>query len=284
MSRDLILGGAQLGNGYGFFVREEKIPKLDLDNLLEASLEVGILSIDIAQNYKGVIENLADVNLIDQFRISTKIEFDEIIINEYKSSLKLTLSKLNADKFESILIHNWSILDVSNRKNALDLLQNLKEIGITNKIGISVYELADLEGVSKAVQIIQAPLNFFNTKFLTSVQVKNLKTEGVEFHARSIFHQGTLLNASLIDSDFRSDIVKFEIFRNTFNLSNLEAALSVYDSQDVFTKLLVGVVKAEQLLEIVSTKENIVDFDFIGNQSMYSENFADPRKWEIRKL
>ena len=284
MSRDLILGGAQLGNGYGFFVREEKISKLDLDNLLEASLEVGILSIDIAQNYKGVIENLADVNLIDQFRISTKIEFDETVKNGYESSLKLTLSHLNANKFESILIHNWSILNVSNRKNAIDLLQNLKEIGLTNRIGISVYELADLEGVPKAVQIIQAPLNFFNTKFLTSVQVKKLKTEGVEFHARSIFHQGTLLNTSSVDSDFRADIVKFEIFCNTFNFSNMEAALSVYDSQDIFTKLLVGVVKAEQLLEIVDTKENIVDFDFIDNQSMNSENFSDPRKWEIRKL
>jgi hypothetical protein len=142
-------------------------------------------------------------------------------------------------------------------------LQNLKEIGLTNRIGISVYELADLEDVPKAVQIIQAPLNFFNTKFLTSVQVKKLKTEGVEFHARSIFHQGTLLNTSSVDSDFRADIVKFEIFCNTFNFSNMEAALSVYDSQDIFTKLLVGVVKAEQLLEIVNTKENIVDFDFV---------------------
>jgi len=283
MSRDLILGGAQLGNGYGFFVREDKISKLDLDNLLEASLEVGILSIDIAQNYKGVIENLTDVNLIGQFTISTKIEFDEIVKNEYESSLKLTLSKLNADRFESILIHNWSVLNVPNRKNAIDLLQNLNEIGLTNRIGISVYDLADLEGVSKAVQIIQAPLNFFNTTFLTSVQVKKLKTEGVEFHARSIFHQGTLLNTSSVDSDFRADIVKFEIFCNTFNLSNMEAALSVYDSQDVFTKLVVGVVSAKQLLEIVSTKENILDHDLIENQSLYSENFADPRKWEIRK-
>jgi len=283
MPRDLILGGAQLGNGYGFFVREEKISKLDLDNLLEASLEVGIISIDIAQNYKGVIENLADVNLIDQFTISTKIEYDEIVKNEYENSLKLTLSKLNADRFESILIHNWPILNVSNRKNAIALLQNLKEIGLTNRIGISVYEIADLEDVSKAVQIVQAPLNFFNTTFLTSVLVNKLKTEGVEFHARSIFHQGTLLNTSSVDSDFRADIVKFEIFCNTFNLSNMEAALSVYDSQDVFTKLLVGVVSAKQLLQIVSTRENIFDHGLIANQSLYSENFADPRKWEIRK-
>jgi hypothetical protein len=47
--------------------------------------------------------------------------------------------------------------------------------------------------------------------------------------------------------------------------------------------LLVGVISAKQLLQIVSTKENIFDHGLIANQSLYSENFADPRKWEIRK-
>ena len=59
--RNLILGGAQFGNGYGRYVRTPKLSKFDLEAILCLAKNNGVHEIDLAQNYESARENLSKV-------------------------------------------------------------------------------------------------------------------------------------------------------------------------------------------------------------------------------
>ena len=125
-----MLGGAQLGRGYGFY---EKVPELStsqINNLLGSANKLGIAEIDLAQNYAGVFEKLAEQPLLPQFELSTKFKYrkghETEIIKELKSSLKKTSKEI----FQNVLVHNWHELEIEDKIESLNLLKSLKYEGM----------------------------------------------------------------------------------------------------------------------------------------------------------
>lgn len=212
--RNYILGGAQLGQGYGHFVRGTTLSLENLSRLMSFALLEGINEIDGAQNYSSMFENIARVDVSDEFLIATKIEYKLAEEANILRDLKLTLSVLRSSSFSFLLIHNWHKLNDENKEHAINFLNKLKIDGICSKIGISVYEVSEIESYCKSLDIIQAPLNFFNMSFLLDSLVLELHKGGLEFHARGIFHQGTLLNSSKASDMFPKN---FQNLTNTVN-------------------------------------------------------------------
>ena len=79
-----------------------------------------------------------------------------------------------------MLIHNWHKLNDENRQHAINFLNKLKNDGICLKIGISVYEVNEIESYCKSIDIIQAPLNFFNMSFLLDSLVLELHNQSLQ--------------------------------------------------------------------------------------------------------
>ena len=274
-----MLGGAQLGRGYGFY---EKVPELStsqINDLLETARILGIAEIDLAQNYTGVFEKLAEQPLLSQFELSTKFKYrkgHEIeIIEELKSSLKKTSKKI----FRNVLVHNWHELEIEDKMGSLNLLKSLKDKDICQKIGLSVYETNELIDGVEETDFIQAPLSFFNRTFLDSQNSLALQSLGVVFQARSIFHQGTLLNRDLISELFPDELGIFTEYCSKNSLSYLEGALSVYDDQSLFTSLVVGVASEGQLREITQTRVVHGAISVAGQKSDFPIKLTDPRLW-----
>ena len=277
--RNFVLGGAQLGKGYGFY---EKVPELSppqINDLLEAAKILGIAEIDLAQNYAGVFEKLAEQPLLPQFALSTKIKFkkghEADVIEELKSSLK----KTSKEKFRNILVHNWHELEIQDKIGSLNFLKSLKDKGICQKIGLSVYETKELIDGVEETDFIQAPLSFFNRTFLYSQNSLALQSLGMVFQARSIFHQGTLLNQESISGSFPDELAIFTAFCLKNSLSYLEGALSVYDDQNLFTSLVVGVASEDQLREITQTRVVHGALSVAGQKSDFPIKLTDPRLW-----
>ncbi len=278
--RNYVLGGAQLGRGYGFY---EKVPELStaqIASILQASYRLNVFEIDLAQNYEGVSENLAMQEQLTKFELSTKFRFikgqEKTIISELKSSLK-TLKKI---KFSKVLVHNWYELDTREKKSSLRLLKTLKNDGICKMIGLSVYEPEELIDGVEETNFIQAPLSFLNVSFLNASNPFVLQSMGIEFQARSIFHQGTLLNPALIFDKFPEQFRLFTQYCSENSLSNLEGALSVYDQQRLFTSLVVGIASEVQLKEIIQTR--LVTSTCVGSwqKSVFPRELTDPRLWK----
>jgi len=278
MSREYILGGAQFGNGYGKFVQVPKFSSNELASLLEYSRTIGVTVIDIAQSYTGCVNNLSEVSISREFDFSTKIKYENNSELEQENDLIRDLSLLKKKKYHSILIHNWSNLDYGGRLNALKFLNRLKLIHLTSKIGISVYEVGELDQLPMSLDIIQAPLNFFNVNFLESSIANSLREQGVEFACRSIFHQGIMLSSDVKLLLQFPELREFEKFCELENVSRIQGALSVFDSQNLFTQLVVGVQSAAQLQVIVKTDLYKSDLSLLTGKG-YRREFIDPRIW-----
>lgn len=277
--RNYLLGGAQLGQGYGHFVSNPMPTGESLSKLMTYAFSKGINEIDGAQNYSQMFEQIAKIDLVSKFSIGTKIEYKSSEEGQIISDLRGTFSNLRRTSFSFLLIHNWHRLEARDKRNAFNFLIRLKNEGICSKIGISVYEVNEIEDCFKNVDIIQAPLNFFNISFLKDHRVLKLRELGLEFHARGIFHQGTLLNSSRASEIFPSDFAKFEEFCVKNNFSKIQAALAVYDTQEIFSRLVIGVNSDEELSSILDTPivdraTNIHLLDLPHDQIL-----VDPRRW-----
>ena len=277
--RNFVLGGAQLGKGYGFY---EKVPELSpsrINDLLEAAKILGIAEIDLAQNYTGVFEKLAEQPLLQQFELSTKIKYKKGHEEEITEELKSSLKKTSKEMFRNLLIHNWHELEIEDKIGSLNFLKSLKDKGICHKVGLSVYETKELIDGVEETNFIQAPLSFFNRTFLYSQNSLSLQSLGVVFQARSIFHQGTLLNQESISGTFPDELGLFTEYCLKNSLSYLEGALSVYDDQNLFTSLVVGVASKDQLREITQTRVVHGALSVAGQKSDFPIKLTDPRLW-----
>lgn len=277
--RKLILGSAQFGIGYGIYIKCLPISRVKLKEILSSAYSSGIDSLDSALNYQGVASKLASQPLISKFRIGTKISYtseNELLI---LSQLRENQNQLDIEIYESILIHNWSHLSASEKVKGINFLYKIKDLGFTKKIGLSVYETQELSGLTRKIDIVQAPLNYFNLNFLNNSQVFDLKLSGTEFHARSIFHQGTLLHHSNLPRQFDKEILRFKEFSKTYRYSFLQSALSIYDSQVIFSKLVIGINSIQELSEIIACpiSKSRIDLSLISNK--FSPDVTDPRKW-----
>lgn len=276
--RRLILGGAQFGDGYGSIVKTGKLSTDEIDEILLTAINAGCKICDIAMSYNNVIQNIGKSELKSQFSFINKISFRDRPVNLVEL-LESSLRILGASAFEGILIHDWAALSAAERFSALKLLDNLKCSGITKSVGISVYDTQELQNCSVGIDIVQAPLNFYKRNFVNNNHAKKLVSAGVEFHARSIFNQGLLLNISRhIESRF-PELQEFKFYCASNQLNSLEGALSIFDNQDLFDFLVVGVSSASELNAIINSKRISIQNLQKGWDYIYREDISDPRKW-----
>ena len=277
VERNLILGGAQFGNGYGKYVYTPKISPENINEILESARMRNVFEIDIAQDYLSAVENLANSNMSSQFIFSTKIKYSFDSQYDIISKLITELKSLQVERFRTILIHNWGSISRDERTKSVNFLKSLVSLGLCERVGVSIYEVKEIDFGTWIPNCIQAPLNFYNRDFLYDQATQNLVAEGTQFIGRSIFHQGLLLNPRL--SSNVEEIRIFVDFCAENNLSYLQGALSVYDSQNVFTSLVVGVANPSQLQEILvegSVVKNLSVYPAINSVSL---DFTDPRRW-----
>jgi aryl-alcohol dehydrogenase-like predicted oxidoreductase len=280
--RSLTLGCAQFGKGYGFYVNTPEMSSDEIAQILDLAFDHGVDTLDLAQGYEGVIKNLSEIGLDNRFKLGTKVKYGNSSTESLREALVSDLKALKANHFESILIHDWPDLTSSQRDSGLSFLAEQKKLGVTKFIGISVYEKSELLEINQEIEIVQAPLNYFCTEFLFNKEARNLEKNGVTFHARSIFHQGTLLNTRTLPSNFKTETKNYEGYCKEHGLTSLQGALSIFDSQDLFKNLVIGVSNANQLDEIIQSPLTSINSMLDEVPTGLPKQLIDPRLWTTK--
>jgi aryl-alcohol dehydrogenase-like predicted oxidoreductase len=275
--RNLHLGGAQFGKGYGKHINTPELSTFDLNSLLEYALDNGVLQIDLAQNYEFAVSNLSRTDYASEFIYTTKIQYEIDAEREILLKLRCDLELLGIVSYQALLIHNWAALSTDARVAAVKFIDSLKRASISHEVGISVYDTWELDFVDWIPDTVQAPLNFYNREFLANDIARSLKASGTKFVARSIFHQGLLLNPQF-KVKF-PELEDFITFCKINNFSHIDGALSVYDTQEMFQAIVVGVVSTSQLEEIITTEFSTRREVQFPDSRAYDSVFRDPRKW-----
>lgn len=190
------LGTVQFGLDYGVSNTAGNVPLEQVKQILEFCYKNQIQLLDTASIYgnsEQVLGRTVDhqqVNIVS--KIYPNLDYSKGL---YKTEVNNSLQRLNGQCLYGLLLHNGNELLMPDGEQKFAELQHLKSEGLTNKVGVSVYDPGTLFQIIEQydIDLVQIPLNLFDQRFVTSGLLAKLKQKNIEVHSRSTFLQGLLL-------------------------------------------------------------------------------------------
>lgn len=260
----LALGTAQFGMAYGIANTDGQVSAEATVQILARARSAGIDTIDTAIAYGQSQQRLGDAG-VNGWQIVSKLPAVpdgctdiKLWVNE---NVDASLAKLKVSHLRGLLLHRPSQLLEEYGGKLYQALENVKDAGKVENIGISIYEPSELDDLCSRYifDLVQAPFNVFDRRLATSGWLHRLHAEGVEVHVRSAFLQGLLLCAA------NKSPVGFERWDQLWSawrawvvdarLNPLQAALSHVLSYPEISRVVVGVDSIEQLNEVLTAAE-----------------------------
>lgn len=277
-----VLGTAQFGLNYGVTNQNGRVAIEEVKNILRYAQAIGIDTLDTASRY-GVSEQVLGKVGVDNFKIVTKTASLKNGVNNVLKGFYQSLESLNAKAIDALLIHDIDELTSKDFNDLYKKIYALKLQGLVNKIGFSTYtpEQVDFLSENFDFDIIQLPFNVLDNRLTQGGQLKVLKNNGVEIHARSVFLQGVLLDFDKLSDYFLAwknqfDAYQVKVIKNKLTL--LEYAINFVLSVKEVDKVVVGVNSKQQLkgiIESIKVHCNIEPFP------INDINLLNPALWEI---
>ncbi len=284
----LALGSVQFGLNYGIANEIGKTKFSEVKKILTLSKELKINIVDTASSY-GESEHILGETGIKKFNYVTKLpkipidckDVDYWVQNIVENSLR----KLKVNCLYGLLIHRTEDLSGKFGKKLIKAIQQIKFNGLTKKIGISIYEITEIERALDLIKldIVQGPLNIIDRRLELSGILSKLNNLKIEVHTRSTFLQGLLLLP-------RNKIPnKFNRWSNMWDRWHMELKKKKLDAIDVclsyplslpqVNKIIVGVDSKIQLQNIITAaSKKKVDSEFSFMQSNDIE-LINPTRW-----
>ena len=197
-----------------------------------------------------------------------------------------SLKNLKIKKFEYLLIQDANSLLGKYGEEIYKSTKNIKNIGLTKKIGISIYEFNTLGKILKKFRfdIIQAPLNIIDRRLLKTGWINKLKKKKIEIHVRSVFLQGLLLlkynQLPKKLKKIKKNWIVWENWLKKNKLTPLEVCLSFVFNQKKLDGVVMGYDGENQLMQTIKQKK-IKKKILIPNINIKNKNLIDPRQWSI---
>ncbi len=287
------LGTVQFGSHYGVS-NEKGVPaESEVAAILASAEDAGIGYLDTAFGYPKAEELIGRyLQPGHRLKIVTKTPpVGESVIEAKKrtqilDALAVSLDRLKVTKVHGLLVHHTSDLHKPGREYLVEALQEAKSCGLVDRIGVSVYDAAQLESVENIldIEIVQFPYNAFDSRVVTSGVFRRLKSAGAEMHARSIFLQGLLLmDRSRLPNYFapvRGELSLLDAEWAAAGVSRLSGCLRfVLQNPDV-DALIVGTNSLAEFEEIQKAISEASQKDFrIVSRPELDVEFIDPSRW-----
>lgn len=283
----LALGTVQFGLHYGIANKVGQATQLTVNTMLQLAAANDIDTLDTAIAYGESETCLGEAGTQD-FNLVTKLPAvpDECSdVSEWvQKQVNESLTRLGVSSVSGLLLHRSEQLLGKEGKSLYQTLQNLKESGQVEKIGVSIYSPKELDVLPSYyhLDLVQAPFNLFDRQLSISGWLHRLKDKGVEIHVRSVFLQGLLLMA-------KEDLpVKFTPWAGLFskwyewllrnNISAVQACLAYPLSFSEIDRVIIGVDSVAQLEKIIYAAQTVMPND-VFPEHCEDENLINPSNW-----
>ena len=290
MRERLALGTAQFGLPYGIANKNGRISIQDAEAILYDAKDAGLDTLDTAVAYGESEKVLGDIG-VKGWKVVTKLPNvsrncadirDWVCGNAIDSIKNMRISNLYA----LLLHHPLNLLDGHGSK-IYNALNELKNSGHVQKIGISIYDTSELDAIlpKYPVDLVQAPFNVFDRRLDTTGWLDRLCQSGVEVHIRSVFLQGLLLMSPEhrpVYFDRWIELMRnWDTWLHRHSLNAVQVCLGHALSHQGIGRVIVGVDSQSQLHEIVGALQD--------NSPRLPENLCsedleliNPSKWRIK--
>ena len=197
-----------------------------------------------------------------------------------------SLARLDVKAVYGLLLHRPEQLLGANGKELYKALQCLKEIGLVQKMGVSIYAPRELEILTKLFRLdmVQAPFNLVDRRLHSSGWLRRLQDDGVEVHTRSAFMQGMLLMPqAAIPTKFApwADLWgRWHSWLKGNELSAVQACLAYPLAFQEIDRVVVGADSVTQLEQIISAANGVPQVSLPDLQCA-EENLINPSRWHL---
>jgi aryl-alcohol dehydrogenase-like predicted oxidoreductase len=283
------LGTVQFGQSYGIANHEGQVSRATVREMLRLATGKGIDLLDTAIAYGESEACLGEVGVND-FRIVTKLpavpEGCADVTRWVREQFGASLQRLGVQAVYGLLLHRpVQLLEPGGVKLYQGLLA-LKEAGLVEKVGVSVYSPDELAALIPRyrIDLVQAPFNLIDQRLKTSGWLCRLKHNNIEVHTRSAFLQGLLLmSQSEIPNIFSpwADIwSKWHRWLANQAASPVRACLAYPLSCPEIDRVIVGANGLAQLSQIVDAANEAVDV-VPPDLACTDENLINPARWSF---
>ena len=255
------IGTAQFGSSYGVANRQGRVSQDEAKAILEYAKASGMETLDTAIVYGDSEQCLGEIG-IHNWQVVSKLpaipEGCSDVATWVINSVTKSLQRLKVKCLYGLLLHQPQQLLAQDGGRLYSVLQHLKRDGLVEKIGISIYDPAELDAICGQYQldIVQAPFNVLDRRLIESGWLARLAEQNTELHVRSVFLQGLLL----MKAEERPE--KFNRWQTLWerwdaglaenNSRPLEVCLAYALSFPEISRVIIGVDSSSQLLEILS--------------------------------
>lgn len=265
----IALGTAQFGMKYGVSNKVGQTSAGEVQLMLNEAQNNDINTIDTASAY-GESESVLGNLELSNWRIITKVpplpQTDTNGREWLNYNLTKSLRRMKISKLDGLLLHNSADALGTKGTEIVRALIEAKDRGIVKKIGFSIYSPDILDELLQLTtpDLIQAPLNVFDQRLVTSGWLQRLTNMKVEIHVRSAFLQGLLLmNGTKRSHRFNRWENLWLKWEDTVHSSNRDAislCIGFIKAQTGISNLIVGAENRKQLHEIIKMSENCHPF------------------------
>ena len=288
----IALGAAKFGMNYGIY-GSEKVSEQEVGKILNYAEEKKINTIDTAIGY-GESEKVLGKMEISRWKIVTKIpaipESKKDLAEWVIKSIHHSLERLKIPKIYGLLLHKSEDLLGSQGHQLYSALLKCKDMGLVQKIGISIYNPTNLEEIlyKYPIDLIQAPLNVIDRRLITEISPTRgswldiLDKSGVEIHVRSIFLQGLLLmkknQRPKKFSRWSDSWTKWHKWLAQNNFSAIEACLKFALNYPKIDRVVVGVSSLKEMKQLFNlSKKDLVRVPIFDNSM--DPDLINPFNW-----
>jgi aryl-alcohol dehydrogenase-like predicted oxidoreductase len=209
---------------------------------------------------------------VDAFKVVTKLPPLPENCCEVKKwveeQVQASLERLCLNRLHGLLIHSPAQLLSSNGYQLFAALSDLKQRGLVEKIGISIYSPSELDALLPLypVDLLQAPFNPIDRRLINSGWLQKLHADGIEIHVRSVFLQGLLLMPlDQIPAKFArwsSLWKKWHDWLSKTEISPQAACLAFAKSMPEIDQIIVGVETHQQFTELLDSMNSPIPTAF----------------------
>jgi len=282
----IILGTANFVRSYGILSEGKALTQEVVSSVIECALENNIHTYDTAFAYGDILgvvpkEHIKDLKIITKFSVLE--DYDDIL-----EKIALHMKKYDFQGYYGFLVHDPQYLPTVDHKKVLSFFNSLREDFGVQKIGVSAYEMKDVEHFNKICipDIIQIPFNPLNQQFYNDQFLGYIHDHEIEVHGRSLFLQGVLLSDALPDnlSALKDSWDQFIALANAFP-SRLHALLAWGQMHGWVNHWVLGVSSLKDLQGIIETSKNVEDNKSLETLKEFKpihHPLADPRQWTVQ--
>lgn len=294
MTPQLCLGTAQFGLAYGITNKNGQVSEAEIEQILTEANKAEICWLDTAQAYGNAEEVLGrQLPAAHEFRLISKLPaqpqpvFTAQDVEAWDQAFHKSCQRLGVQSLDALLLHASADLGKPGGEYLEAWLLNLRQQGLVQRVGVSIYSAQDLDGVNPAVlDLVQLPLSLYDQRLLNDGTLTRLRANGTVVHARSLYLQGLLLTPAArwprwARPEVRIHQEALEALAEQRGCSMIDLALGFARDQPDLEAVVLGVCRTRELSELLQAWAAISPWQEgeWRTWALQDPGILDPRCW-----